>query len=85
MRKELESNGAYQDLVQEVGAPNILLTNNAQTQVRKKWTKASQDNTTRQIKTVPHNQDQNNAERKIQGIKRRTIMTPCYGKAPLVF
>jgi hypothetical protein len=81
MRKESESHGAYQDLVREVGAPNILLTDNAQTQVGK----TSRDNATRQIKMVPHNQNQNNAERKIQDVKRRTILTLRYGKAPLVF
>jgi hypothetical protein len=70
MRKESELHGAYQDLVREVGAPNILLTDNAQTQVGKKWTKTSRDNATRQIKTAPHNQNQNNAERKIQDMKR---------------
>jgi hypothetical protein len=32
-----------------------------------------------------NNQNQNNAERKIQDVKRRTIMTLRYGKAPLVF
>jgi hypothetical protein len=85
MRKESESHGAYQDLVRELGAPNILLTDNAQTQVGKKWTRTSRDNATRQIKIAPHNQNQNNAERKIQDVKRRTIMTLRYGKAPLVF
>jgi hypothetical protein len=68
-----------------VGAPNTLLTENAQTETGKKWTKMSQDNATRQIKTVPHNQNQNNVERKIQDVKRRTIMTLCYALAPLVF
>jgi hypothetical protein len=30
----------------EVGAPNILLTNNAQTETGKKWTKTGRDNAT---------------------------------------
>ena len=85
MRKERESHGAYQDLIREVGAPNLLLTDNAQTETGKKWTKTSRDNATRQVKTVPHNQNQNNAERKIQDVKRRTILTLRYAAAPLVF
>jgi hypothetical protein len=72
-------------MVRDVGAPNILLTENAQTQIGAKWTKTSRDNATQQIKTVPHNQYQNNAERKIQDIKQRTIMTLRYTMAPLVF
>jgi hypothetical protein len=85
MRKESESHGAYQDLVRDVGAPNLILTDNAQTEIGKKWTKTSRDNATRQIKTAPHNQNQNNAERKIQDVKHRTIMTLRYAAAPLVF
>jgi hypothetical protein len=77
------SSGAYQDLIREVGAPKTLLTDNAQTETGKKWTKTSRDNATRQIKTVPHNQNQNNVERKIQDVKRHTIMTLCYALAPL--
>jgi hypothetical protein len=41
MRKESESHSTYQDLVREVGKPNILLTDNAQLQVGKKWMKTS--------------------------------------------
>jgi hypothetical protein len=85
MQKESESHGAYQDMIREVGAPNTLLTDNAQTQIGKKWTKTSRDNATRQIKTVPHNQNQNNAEQKIQDVKQRTIMNLRYSMAPLVF
>ena len=86
MRKEIEWHGAYQDLIREVGAPNLLLTDNAQTETGKKWTKTSRDNATRQVKTVPHNQNQNNVERKIQDVKRRTILTLVrYALAPLVF
>jgi hypothetical protein len=39
-----------------MGAPNLILTDNAQTEIGKKWTKTSRDNATRQIKTAPHNQ-----------------------------
>ena len=70
MRKEMESHEAYQDLIREVGAPNLLLTRNAQTETGKKRTKTSRDNATRQVKTFPHNQD---------------ILTLHYSMAPLVF
>jgi hypothetical protein len=33
----------------EVGAPNILLADNAQTETGKKWTKTGRDNATRQV------------------------------------
>jgi hypothetical protein len=41
MSRESHSHGAYQDFVRDVGAPNMLLTNNSQTQTGKKWTKKS--------------------------------------------
>ena len=48
----------------EAEAPNTILTDNAQTQVGKTWTKkTSWAKAIRQVKTVPHNQSQ--AERKI--------------------
>jgi hypothetical protein len=83
--KESESHGAYQDMVRDVGAPHILLTDIAQTQIGAKWTKMSHNNVTQQIRTEPHNQKQNNTERKIQDIKRRLIMTLLYTMAPLMF
>ena len=85
LRRERHSHNAYQDLIRYVGAPNILLTDNARTETGKKWTKTSRDNQTRQIFTAPHNQQQNHAERKIQDIKKRTILVLRYGNAPLEF
>jgi hypothetical protein len=85
MRREAHSHGAYQDFVRNIGAPNILLTDNSQTQTGKKWTATSRANVTKQINSVPHNQNQNHAERKIQDVKKRVIMTLRYAKAPLVF
>ena len=85
LRRESHSHSAYQDLVRYVGAPNTLLTDNAKTEIGRKWTKTSRDNQTRQIATVPHNQQQNQSERKIQDIKKRTILVLRYGKAPLEF
>jgi hypothetical protein len=68
-----------------VGAPNKLLTDNSQTQTGKKWTKTSRENVTKQVQSVPHNQDQNQAERTIRDVKKRTILTFRYSSAPLLF
>jgi hypothetical protein len=68
-----------------VGAPNILLTDNAQTQIGKKWTGTSQNNATKQINSAPHNQNQNQAERKIRNVKRRVMLTLRYSCAPIAF
>jgi hypothetical protein len=83
MRRESHSHGAYQDFVWDVRAPNMLLTDNSQTQTGKKWTKSSQKSITEQVQLVPHNQNQ--AERKIQDVKKRTILTLHYSSAPLLF
>ena len=85
MRKESHSHGAYQDFVRDVGAPNHLLTDNAKTETGKKWTQTSRANATRQTATVPHNQNQNQAERKIRDVKNRVMLTLRYANAPLVF
>jgi hypothetical protein len=85
MRRESHLHGAYQDFIRNVGAPNTLLTDNAQTQVGKKWTTTSRANASKQVTTVPHNQQQNQAERKVGDLKKRTIMVLRYAKAPLVF
>ena len=40
MRREAQSHGALQDFIRNVGAPTALRTDNAQTQVGKKWTES---------------------------------------------
>jgi hypothetical protein len=81
MRREAHSHGAYQDFVRNVGAPSTLLTDNSQAQTGRKWTATSLANFTKQVDSLPHN----HAERKIQDVKKRVIMTLRYAKAPLVF
>ena len=83
--KKSHSHGAYQDFVRDVGAPNILLTDNSKTQSGVKWQRTSRDNVTKQIHSVPHNQNQNQAERKVRDVKKRTILTLRYAQAPIVF
>jgi hypothetical protein len=53
MRRKSHSHGANQDFVGDVEAPNMLLTDNSQTQTGKKWTKTSQENITKQVQSPP--------------------------------
>ena len=85
MRREAHSHGAYQDFVREVGAPNLLLTDNARTETGKKWTKTSRDNITKQVAIAPHNQNQNQAERKVRDLKARVLVTLRKANAPIQF
>ena len=75
LRRESHSHSAYQDFICEVGAPNTLLTDNSQTQTGDLWRATSRKNATRQTHSVPHNQNQNTAERKVQDAKHRTSLT----------
>ena len=80
-----EAHGAYQDYIRDVGAPNLLLTDNAQTQVGVKWTQTSRENITKQITTAPYNQQQNQAERKVRDVKSRVLLTLRKSNAPIIF
>ena len=85
IKREAHSHGAYQDFVREVGAPNLLLTDNARTETGKRWTKTSRNNITKQIATAPYNQQQNQAERKIGNLKSRVLVTLRKANAPIEF
>ena len=63
----------------------LLLTDNSQTQSGTKWTKTSCENITKQIHSVPHNQNQNQTELKVRDIKTRVILSLRLAKAPLTF
>jgi hypothetical protein len=84
MRRKSHSHGAYQDFIWDVEAPNMRLTDNSQSQTGKKWTKTSQENIKKQVQSAPHNQNQNQAERKIQDVKKRTILTLRYSSEILI-
>ena len=47
MLRESHSHGAYQDFVREIGAPEIVATDNSQTQTGKKWEETSRKNVTK--------------------------------------
>ena len=85
LKREAHSHSAYLDFIREIGAPNTLLTDNAKTQVGKKWTKTSRQHVTKKIKTAPHNQHQNQSERAIQDVKKLVSTTLRLSKAPLKF
>ena len=55
--REKDNHGAYQEYIREVGTQNILLTDNAKSQVEKKLTETSQKNKTHQIISAPYKQN----------------------------
>src|SRR5688500_695290 len=69
LKKESQSHEAFQDFIRYVGAPTTLLTDNSKTQTGKKWTKTCRQYAIAQRNTVPHNQHQNQVERKIGDLK----------------
>lgn len=85
MQRESHSHGAYQDFVREVGAPEMIITDNSKTQTGKKWEATNRKLLTKQRKFAPHNQNQNKAERRIQDVKRKTMTVLYRFNAPLVF
>jgi hypothetical protein len=85
LRKESQNLRAYEDFVTEVGTPNLLLSDNAQSQTGRAWTTFSRKNHTKTATSAPHKQNQNQAERKIGDVKRRVCHTLFCSGAPLVF
>ena len=85
MQRESHSHGAYQDYIREVGASEVIVTDNSKTQTGKKWEKTSREVMTKQRKFTPHNQNESKVERRIQDVKSKTIMVLQCEKAPLVF
>ncbi len=59
---ESHSHGTFKDFIRYVGAPNVILTNNSQTQTGAKWTDNSHKHSIQQKATVPKNQHQNQVE-----------------------
>ena len=85
MQRESHSHGAYQDFVREIGAPEIVATDNSQTQTGTKWEETSRKNVTKQRKFSPHNQNQNKAERRIQDVKHKIVYILERADAPIKF
>ena len=57
MQRESHSHGAYQDYIREVGASEVIVTDNSKTQTGKKWETTSRNVMTKQRKFTPHNQN----------------------------
>ena len=85
LKKEKHNSGAYQDYIREIGAPNVLGSDNAQSETGNKWKAISRTHCVDQITTTPHGQHQNGAELKVRGVKHRTIRTLFCSGAPQVF
>ena len=85
MIRESNSHQEYQDFVRNIGSPVTLLTDNAKTLIGKKWTKMSRDNTTKQHKIAPYNQQQNQSEGRLGKFKTRTLLVMRKSNAPLIF
>ena len=85
LRREKDNHGAYQDFIREVGTPNVLLTDNAKSQVGNKWKEISRSNLTQHKCSAPDKQNQNQSERKIGDVKRRTAYTLFASQAPIIF
>jgi len=69
LRREKDNHGAYQDFIREVGTPNVLLTDNARSQVGNKWKEISRSNLTQHKCSAPDKQNQNQSERKMGDVK----------------
>ena len=85
MQSESHSHGAYQDYIREIGASEMICTDNSQTQTGKKWEKTSRDVMTVQRKFTPHNQNESKVERRIQDVKHKTTLVLQRSQAPTEF
>ena len=72
-QREAHSHGVYQYFIREVENPEFIITYNSQTKTGEKWTTTSRGVITKQRKFVPHNQNKNMGERKIQVVKHKTV------------
>jgi len=85
MRREALSSGAYQDFIRNVGAPNLLVSDNSKNQAGNKWRDISRTYCIKHNFTAPKNQNQSHAERNIGTMKRHTFQLLWSAKAPLSF
>ena len=85
MMHERQSHVAYHDYIREVGAPDLMVTDNSNTQNGEKWTRTIRHIMTKQRRFVPYNQNQIKSERRIQDVKHKTVNVLEHAGAPLVF
>ena len=84
LRQEKDNHRAYQEYIREVGTPNILLTDNANSQVGKKWTGNSCKNMTQQRMSAPDKHNKNASERKVNDVKHMVASTLFASNTPIV-
>ena len=85
MQRESHSHGAYQGYIRKVGGSGIIITDNYFTQTGKKWKKMRREVMTKQSKFIPHNQNENKVERRIQDVKYKTTLVLQRLVAQLIF
>ena len=85
MQRESHSHGAYQDYIREVGASEMIVTDNSRTQTGKKWLRTSRDVMTKQRRFTAYNQNESKVERRIGDVKHKTTLVLQRSRAPLIF
>ena len=83
MQRESHSHGAYHDYIREVGASDIITTDNSKTHTGKKREKTSRDVMTKQRKFTPHKQNKRKVECLIQDVKHKTTLVLQRSMTPL--
>ena len=83
--REMDNHRSYQDYIREAWTQNILLTDNARSQVGKKWTETPWKNKTQQIMLAPDKQNHNSSERKANDAKQRVDYTLFTSQVPILF
>lgn len=73
LKKESHSHIALLDFFRNFGIPNILKSDNSQTQTGRKWTDSCRQYRIKQEYSVPHNQNQNYVENKIGDVKQNRL------------
>ena len=71
--------------MREIGASEVIVTDNSQTQTGKKWEATSRSVMTKQRTFVPHNQNEIKVARRIKDAKHKNITVLQRDAAPLLF
>ena len=77
MQREAHSHGTYEDYIREVGASEIIITDNSQTQKGRKWEATSRHVMTKQRIFTLQNQNESKVELRIRDSKHKcTLYSP---------
>ncbi|MGH3053473.1 MAG: hypothetical protein ACRDL7_00670, partial [Gaiellaceae bacterium] len=83
MKTENQNGIALQDYTRQHGCPNIIMSDNAQSQIGQLWTNHCRTHCICSKTTEPHQPQQNKAERRIQDLNRMVRVVMRTSKAPL--